>query len=154
MRSLFFAVNKMQLLNFTWLCIAAAGCERVGTDLTFLQGSGFCSRVEKQGPWWLHLGTSMAPAAGEGWPGRHLSLFWREEALWKTEERWDENWARSTFCRPSLPQLPMSSTAGPRCGGSHPFQTRQRTLDALPETELQTHPESSRHRQREILFSH
>jgi len=57
-------------------------------------------------------------------------------------------------CRPSVPQLPMSSTAGPRCGGSHPFQTRQRTLDALPETGLQTHPESSRHRQREILFSH
>lgn len=41
-----------------------------------------------------------------------------------------------------------------RWGGSHPFQTRRRTLDALPEAPLQTHPERSRHRQREILFSH
>lgn len=41
-----------------------------------------------------------------------------------------------------------------RWGGSHPFQTRRRTLDALPEAALQTHPDRSRHRQREILFSH
>lgn len=87
-------------------------------------------------------------------PERHLSSSWREEAGWKKTR--EMGW-KPTRRERSMGQICRSCQCHQRqawrWGGSHPFQTRQRTLDALPEAVLQTHPELSRHRQREILFS-
>lgn len=107
--SLCFAVNKMWLLNFTWLYMAAAGWERMGTDLTFLQGFRFCPTVGKQGlrllP--LHLGTRAWHQLQWGWWGvtREVSVFVLEarglvekggEVGWKSSR---ELWPAGQVCR-------------------------------------------------------
>lgn len=135
----------------------------MGTGGSFQPGFRLCpsagGSAGKEGPWWPpwgHRGGTSCCGDSEGTarssPGDDCLCPGGRRWGGKNHERWDEN-QRGEEQGPWAKSAAAANVINSRAGGSHPFQTRPRTLDALPEAELQTHPERSRHRQREILFS-
>lgn len=138
------AENRRLLAGERW--------EQGGASCRVLGSLGWwqCWKTEPWWLWWWH--TRGTRCWGKEQPERRLSLSWREEVGWK--KQWEMGWKSARRAR-SLGQICRSCQCHQRRGWrSHPFQTRQSTLDALPEAGLQTHPERSRLRQREILFSY